>query len=244
MIEVEGLTKRYGSFTAVDNITFRVEKGQILGFLGPNGAGKTTTMRILTSYLPPSEGSARVEGFDVRTEPMEVKRRIGYLPESPPVYNDMTVKEYVTFCAQLKGVPGPDVAAAADRTMERCGLENRGRQLIGTLSKGYRQRVGLAQALVHNPPVLILDEPTSGLDPVQIIEIRKLIRDLADDHTVILSTHILPEVSVTCQAVAIIHEGKIRLADTLENLSKAGAESLEDTFLRVISSDVEEVATQ
>ena len=244
MIEVEGLTKRYGSFTAVDDITFKVEKGQVLGFLGPNGAGKTTTMRILTCYLPPTSGTARVAGFDVQAEPMEVKKRIGYLPESPPVYNDMTVREYVTFCAQLKGVAAAKRKEAVDTAIERCGLPDRRSQLIGTLSKGYRQRVGLAQALVHDPPVLILDEPTIGLDPAQIIEIRELIRDLAGDHTVILSTHILPEVGITCQAVAIIHEGRLRLVDTLANLSRGETGSLEDIFMRVITSDVEEVATQ
>ncbi len=244
MIEVERLTKQYGTFTAVDGISFKVEKGQILGFLGPNGAGKTTTMRILTSYLPANSGTARIDGFDVGTDPMEVKRRIGYLPENPPVYNDMTVTEYISFCAELRGMAAAEQTSAVDRTMDRCGLGDRRKQLIGTLSKGFRQRVGLAQALVHDPPVLVLDEPTIGLDPAQIIEIRELIKGLSSDHTVILSTHILPEVSVTCEAVVIIHEGRIRLADTLENLAKAGAESLEETFLRVISSDVEEVATQ
>jgi ABC-2 type transport system ATP-binding protein len=178
----------------------------------------------------------------VGTDPMEVKRRIGYLPENPPVYNDMTVTEYVSFCAQLRGLSAAAETSAVDNTIERCGLGDRRRQLIGTLSKGYRQRVGLAQALVHDPPVLVLDEPTIGLDPAQIIEIRELIKGLSSDHTVILSTHILPEVSVTCQAVVIIHEGKVRLAETLANLAEAGSDSLEETFLRVISSDVEEVA--
>jgi len=244
LIEVDGLTKRYGSFTAVDNVTFKVEKGQVLGFLGPNGAGKTTTMRILTCYLPPTSGTARIAGFDVQTDSMEVKKRIGYLPENPPVYNDMTVAEYVSFCAQLKGIPSARRKEAVDIAIERCGLQYRRKQLIGTLSKGYRQRTGLAQAIVHEPLVLILDEPTIGLDPAQIIEIRELIRGFADDHTVILSTHILAEVSVTCQAVAIINEGSIRLVETLDNLKKAGQESLEDVFLRVISSDVEEVAAE
>lgn len=242
MIEVERLTKRYGSFTVVDDITFRVEKGQVLGFLGPNGAGKTTTLRILTCYLPPTSGTARIAGFDVQDESMEVRKRIGYLPENPPVYDDMTVLEYVTFCARVKGVGKTRVREAVDRTIERCGLPNRRKQLIATLSKGYRQRAGLAGALVHDPPVLILDEPTIGLDPAQIIEIRELIRNLAGDHTVILSTHILPEVSVTCQAVAIIHEGKIRLVDSLANITHGNRESLEEIFLRVISQDVEEVA--
>lgn len=173
---------------------------------------------------------------------MEVRRRIGYLPESPPLYNDMTVREYVDFCAALKGVPRNKRAEAVSATLEKCGLEDRVNQLIGTLSKGYRQRTGLAQALVHDPEVLILDEPTIGLDPAQIIEIRELIKGLAGNHTVILSTHILPEVSVTCQAVAIIHQGKLCAADSLENLTRVHGESLEEIFLRVISSDVEEAA--
>ena len=242
MIEVRGLTKKYGTFTAVDDISFTVEKGQILGFLGPNGAGKTTTMRILTGYLPPTSGTALVAGYDVQEQSMEVRRRIGYLPESPPLYNDMTVREYVDFCAALKGVPRNKRAEAVSATLEQCGLEDRVNQLIGTLSKGYRQRTGLAQALVHDPEVLILDEPTIGLDPAQIIEIRELIKGLAGNHTVILSTHILPEVSVTCQAVAIIHQGKLCAADSLENLTRGHGESLEEIFLRVISSDVEEAA--
>ncbi len=242
MIEVRGLTKKYGTFTAVDDISFTVEKGQILGFLGPNGAGKTTTMRILTGYLPPTSGTALVAGYDVQEQSMEVRKRIGYLPESPPLYNDMTVREYVDFCAALKGVPGNKRAEAVAATLEKCGLEDRVNQLIGTLSKGYRQRTGLAQALVHDPEVLILDEPTIGLDPAQIIEIRELIKGLAGNHTVILSTHILPEVSVTCQAVAIIHQGKLCAADSLENLTRVHGESLEEIFLRVISSDVEEAA--
>jgi len=242
LIEVRGLTKKYGTFTAVDDISFTVEKGQILGFLGPNGAGKTTTMRILTGYLPPTSGTALVAGYDVQEQSMEVRRRIGYLPESPPLYNDMTVREYVDFCAALKGVPRNKRAEAVSATLEQCGLEDRVNQLIGTLSKGYRQRTGLAQALVHDPEVLILDEPTIGLDPAQIIEIRELIKGLAGNHTVILSTHILPEVSVTCQAVAIIHQGKLCAADSLENLTRVHGESLEEIFLRVISSDVEEAA--
>jgi len=242
LIEVRGLTKKYGTFTAVDDISFTVEKGQILGFLGPNGAGKTTTMRILTGYLPPTSGTALVAGYDVQEQSMEVRKRIGYLPESPPLYNDMTVREYVDFCAALKGVPGNKRAEAVAATLEKCGLEDRVNQLIGTLSKGYRQRTGLAQALVHDPEVLILDEPTIGLDPAQIIEIRELIKGLAGNHTVILSTHILPEVSVTCQAVAIIHQGKLCAADSLENLTRVHGESLEEIFLRVISSDVEEAA--
>ncbi len=240
MIEVEGLVKRYGDFTAVNNVTFRVETGQILGFLGPNGAGKTTTMRILTCFLPPTDGTARVSGFDVQEQSMEVRKRLGYLPENPPLYNDMTVWEYVEFAAQLKRVPRNRRRAAIDLAIERCGLENRRKQLIGTLSKGYRQRTGLAQAIVHEPDVLILDEPTIGLDPAQIIEIRELIKGFGGEHTVILSTHILPEVSVTCDSVAIIHEGRIRLVETLEEIRKAGDTSLEEVFMRVISGQHEE----
>lgn len=243
MIEVEGLTKRYGDFTAVNDVTFRVETGQILGFLGPNGAGKTTTMRILTCFLPPTHGTARVSGFDVQEQSMDVRKRLGYLPENPPLYNDMTVREYIEFAAQLKGVTRNRRRAAVDLAVERCGLQNRRKQLIGTLSKGYRQRTGLAQAIVHEPTVLILDEPTIGLDPAQIIEIRELIKGFGGEHTVILSTHILPEVSVTCDAVAIIHDGKIRLADTLENIKKDENITLEDVFMRVISGQHDEVSS-
>ena len=245
MIQVQSLWKRYGSFTAVSGISFQVEKGRILGFLGPNGAGKTTTMRILTGFLSPTAGTVKIDGLDVQEHPMEVRKRIGYLPENPPLYNDMTVQEYVSFCAQLKGVPGGKRREATESAIERCGLGARRTQIIGTLSKGYRQRVGLAQALVHDPPVLILDEPTIGLDPAQIIEIRRLIKNLAGSHTVILSTHILPEVSVTCQDVIIIHDGRIRAADTLANLTRPDdsvpGKSLEDTFIEVVSRDVEEV---
>jgi ABC-2 type transport system ATP-binding protein len=237
LIEVEGLTKRYGNFMAVDNATFRVESGHILGFLGPNGAGKTTTMRILTCFLPPTGGTARVAGFDVQTESMDVRKRLGYLPENPPLYDDMTVVEYIDFAAHLKGIPRQKRANAVDVAVGRCGLGDRRKQIIGTLSKGYRQRTGLAQAIVHEPAVLILDEPTIGLDPAQIIEIRELIKGFSNDHTVILSTHILPEVSVTCDSVAIIHEGRIRLVESMDSLNAAGNESLEEVFLRVISTD-------
>jgi ABC-2 type transport system ATP-binding protein len=209
MIEVESLTKRYGRATAVDGISFRVEKGEILGFLGPNGAGKTTTMRILTCYLPPTEGTARVGGYDVFSQPMEVKRRVGYLPESPPLYPDMTVEDYLGFCAKIKGVPSKQRQTRVAEAIEKCWAADVRSKLIGKLSKGYRQRVGLAQAILHNPDVLILDEPTAGLDPKQIIETRELIRGLGGDHTVILSTHILPEVQATCGRVIIIHEGKL-----------------------------------
>ena len=219
MIEVDHLTKRYGSLVAVRDLTFRVEKGEVVGFLGPNGAGKTTTMRILTCYQPATLGTARVAGFDVFDEPMEVKRRIGYLPEHPPVYSDMYVRSYLDFVARIKGVPPRDRRSRVDVAMERCGLTDRAKQLIGQLSKGYRQRVGIAQAILHDPDVIILDEPTIGLDPNQIQEIRRLIRGLGREHTVILSTHILPEVEMTCDRVIIINGGRIAAVDTPENLT-------------------------
>ena len=219
MIKVEGLTKRYGRTTAVRNISFEVEKGEIVGFLGPNGAGKTTTMRILTGFLPPTEGTASVDGMDVQEQPIEVKRRIGYLQESPPVYPEMTVWDYLEFVARLKGIASTDVAGRVDSVIDRCSIGGVRSKLNGQLSKGYRQRVGLAQALIHNPDVLILDEPTAGLDPKQIIEVRELIRELGGEHTIILSTHILPEVSTTCGRVIIINEGKIEASDTPENLT-------------------------
>jgi ABC-2 type transport system ATP-binding protein len=219
MILVEGLTKRYGRTTAVNNISFEVKKGDIVGFLGPNGAGKTTTMRMLTCFLPPSEGTASVAGFDVLENPMEVKRRIGYLPETPPLYPEMEVREYVEFTGRIKGISSADVGRRANEVIERCALGDVRDKLISKLSKGYRQRVGLAQALIHNPDVLILDEPTAGLDPKQIIETRKLIRSLAGEHTIILSTHILPEVSSTCETVIIINQGKLEAIDTPANLT-------------------------
>jgi ABC-2 type transport system ATP-binding protein len=219
MILVEGLTKRYGRATAVNNISFEVKKGDIVGFLGPNGAGKTTTMRMLTCFLPPSEGKASVAGFDVLEHPMEVKRRIGYLPETPPLYPEMEVREYLEFTGLIKGIAAINVGKRTDEVIERCALGDVRDKLIAKLSKGYRQRVGLAQALIHNPDVLILDEPTSGLDPKQIIETRKLIRGLAGEHTIILSTHILPEVSSTCETVIIINQGKLEAIDTPANLT-------------------------
>ena len=220
MIEVESLTKRYGRTTAVDGVSFRVERGEILGFLGPNGAGKTTTMRILTCYLPPTEGTARVAGYDVFSQPMEVKRRVGYLPETPPLYPDMSVREYLDFCSRIKGVPSKERKARVGAAIEKCRVGDVRDKLIAKLSKGYRQRVGLAQAILHNPDVLILDEPTAGLDPKQIIETRELIRSLAGDHTVILSTHILPEVSMTCGRVVIINKGRVVAEDTPDNLTR------------------------
>jgi ABC-2 type transport system ATP-binding protein len=220
MIEVDSLTKRYGRATAVDGISFKVEKGEILGFLGPNGAGKTTTMRILTCYLPPTEGKARVAGHDVFAEPMEVKKRVGYLPETPPLYPDMEVGEYLDFCAKIKGVASGERKTRIADAVEKCRVGDVRTKLIGKLSKGYRQRVGLAQAILHNPDVLILDEPTAGLDPKQIIETRELIRALAGSHTVVLSTHILPEVSMTCGRVVIINKGRVVAEDTPENLTR------------------------
>ena len=218
MIEVENLTKRYGRHTAVDGISFRVNKGEILGFLGPNGAGKTTTMRILTCYLPATEGTARIAGFDVFEQPLEVKRRVGYIPETPPLYPDMTVETFLDFCARIKGVPKGERASRIDDAMGKCRVGDVRKTLIGRLSKGYRQRVGLAQAILANPDVLILDEPTAGLDPKQIIETRELIKGLGGDHTIILSTHILPEVSMTCGRVVIINKGRVVAEDTPDNL--------------------------
>jgi ABC-2 type transport system ATP-binding protein len=228
MIKVEGLTKRYAHQVAVDNISFEVEKGQIVGFLGPNGAGKTTTMRVLTCFLPPSSGSARVADFDVLEQPMEVKKRIGYLPETPPLYPEMEVGEYLDFVGRIKGVPKDSLARRIDEVAEKCSVTDVKSKLIGKLSKGYRQRVGLAQAIIHNPDVLILDEPTSGLDPQQIIETRDLIKGLAGDHTIILSTHILPEVEQICEQVIIIAKGKLVAKDTVANLTSRlrGAETV------------------
>jgi ABC-2 type transport system ATP-binding protein len=230
MIKVEGLTKRYARKIAVDNISFEVAKGQIVGFLGPNGAGKTTTMRVLTCFLPPTAGSATVAGFDVVEQPMEVKRRIGYLPETPPVYPDMEVHEYLEFVGRIKGVPSADLAKRVHDVSEKCAVYDVRKTLIGKLSKGYKQRVGLAQAIIHNPDVLILDEPTAGLDPHQILETRDLIKGLAErgEHTIILSTHILPEVEQTCERVIIIAKGKLVATDTVANLTSRlrGAESV------------------
>jgi ABC-2 type transport system ATP-binding protein len=219
MIKVEGLTKRYARTVAVDNISFEVEKGQIVGFLGPNGAGKTTTMRVLTCFLPPSEGKATVAGFDVLENPLEVKKRIGYLPETPPLYPEMEVVEYLHFVGKLKGIGSGEIRSRVDDVMRRCAVTDVQNKLIGKLSKGYRQRVGLAQAIIHNPDVLILDEPTSGLDPKQIIETRELIRSLAGDHTIILSTHILSEVEHSCERVIIIAQGKLVAIDSVANLT-------------------------
>jgi len=219
MIKVEGLSKRYARNLAVDNISFEVEKGEIVGFLGPNGAGKTTTMRILTCFLPPTSGKASVAGFDTIEQPMEVKKRIGYLPETPPVYPEMEIQEYLTFVGKLKGMESNGLAKRVDEVMGRCAIGDVRSKLIGKLSKGYRQRVGLAQAIIHNPEVLILDEPTSGLDPKQIIETRELIASLGGDHTIILSTHILSEIEHACSKVIIISRGKVMATDTVSNLT-------------------------
>ena len=228
MIKVDGVTKRYARNVAVDNISFEVEKGEIVGFLGPNGAGKTTTMRVLTCFLPPTAGSAQVAGFDVTSQAMEVKKRIGYLPETPPLYPEMEVVEYLEFVGRLKGLPSDTLRKRVDEVMERCAVTDVRSKLISKLSKGYRQRVGLGQAIIHNPDVLILDEPTAGLDPKQIIETRGLIKNLAGEHTIILSTHILPEVEQTCQKVIIISKGKLVATDTVENLTNRlrGTESI------------------
>jgi ABC-2 type transport system ATP-binding protein len=246
MIKVEGLSKRYARTVAVDNISFEVEKGQIVGFLGPNGAGKTTTMRVLTCFLPPSEGKASVAGFDVLEQPMEVKKRIGYLPETPPLYPEMEVVEYLKFVGKLKGIVSRDLNSRVDEITRRCAIADVRDKLISKLSKGYRQRVGLAQAIIHNPDVLILDEPTSGLDPKQIIETRELIRSLAGDHTIILSTHILSEVEHSCERVIIISQGKLVAIDSVDNLtnrlrgSEAVAVELEAAAGRPNPSEVQQ----
>ena len=245
MIEVQHLTKRYGRVTAVDDVSFRVERGEILGFLGPNGAGKTTTMRILTGYQPATDGTAIVAGFDIFEQPVEAKQRIGYLPETPPLYPDMSVSEYLTFVAKIKGVPAGERRQRIRTVMERTRVADMADRLCSRLSKGYRQRVGLAQAIIHNPEVLILDEPTAGLDPKQIIETRELIKALAGDHTIILSTHILPEVSQTCQRVVIINKGHVVAVDTPANLT-ARLRGSETMYVQVEASgaDVTSVLTQ
>ena len=228
MIKVEGLTKRYARNVAVENISFEVGKGEIVGFLGKNGAGKTTTMRVLTCFLPPTAGKASVAGFDVLEQSLEVKKRIGYLPETPPLYPEMEIATYLTFVAKLKGIPAGEISKRVAEVCDRTGLASVKDTIIGKLSKGYRQRVGLAQAIIHNPDVLILDEPTSGLDPQQIIETRDLIKGLAGNHTIILSTHILPEVEQICEKVIIIAKGKVVATDSVENLTSRlrGSESV------------------
>lgn len=219
MIEVSQLTKMYGPRTAINDLSFEVAKGEIVGFLGPNGAGKSTTMKILTGFMPATSGTAKIAGFDVFENPLDVKARVGYLPENPPVYLEMPVEDYLEFAARIQGTPSNQVEKAVDVALEKTGLGDVAERLIGNLSKGYRQRVGLAQALVHNPEVLILDEPTVGLDPKQIIEIRELIKSLGSEHTVILSSHILPEVTATCQRIIVISKGRIVAQDTIESLT-------------------------
>ncbi len=218
MIEVEHLSKIYGSTAAIEDVDFSVEKGEILGFLGPNGAGKTTTMRIISGFIPATTGTAKVAGYDVHEQSLDVRRNIGYLPETPPLYPDMTVEGFLRFVARLKGVARSDRQSRVDWSLERCQLQDKRKVLIRKLSKGYKQRVGIAQAIVHAPPVIILDEPTVGLDPKQIIEVRNLIKSLAGEHTILLSTHILPEVSMTCDRVTIINGGKVVATDTPDNL--------------------------
>jgi ABC-2 type transport system ATP-binding protein len=235
MIEVNNLEKRYGDYIAVSGVTFSAKKGDILGFLGPNGAGKTTTIRMLATYLPPSGGSAKVAGFDIEREADQVRRRIGYLPEVPPLYPEMTVTEYLTFVARIKQIPSRNVPERVDYSIEKCFLKDVRNKLCQHLSRGYRQRVGIAQAIIHDPDVIILDEPTSGLDPKQIIEIRQTISSLAEKHTVILSTHILPEVSMVCSKVVIINRGRVVLEQELSELVKN--RSLEQVFIESVSAD-------
>jgi ABC-2 type transport system ATP-binding protein len=242
VIEVQHLSKRYGRVTAVDDVSFRVERGEILGFLGPNGAGKTTTMRILTGYMPASDGKAIVAGYDVFDQPIEAKARTGYLPETPPLYPDMSVVDYLTFVSKIKGVPSADRTQRVKAVMDRTRIADMANRQCGKLSKGYKQRVGLAQALIHNPDVLILDEPTAGLDPKQIIETRQLIKELAGNHTIILSTHILPEVSQTCQRVVIINKGRVVAVDTPENLT-ARLRGSETMYLQVDAGGADALPT-
>ena len=244
MIEARGLSKRYGDVVAVDDVSFTVGKGEVVGFLGPNGAGKTTTMRMLTGFLPPTDGSATIAGHDIFDEPLAARRSVGYLPETPPLYPEMTVRAYVQYVAKIKDVPRAARREAVDRALERCALADVASRVIGTLSKGYRQRVGLAQAIVHDPPVLILDEPTVGLDPIQIAEIRGLIAELAGEggdhqHTVILSSHILAEVSAICRRVIMINEGRKTVDAPIAELTADG-HSLEELFARETARDTAE----
>jgi gliding motility-associated transport system ATP-binding protein len=234
MIEVRDLSKRYGDLLAIDRVSFTAQKGEIVGFLGPNGAGKTTTMRIITGFLPASSGTVKVENFDIFDDAHEVRKRIGYLPENPPLYADMTVTSYLEFVGRIKGLTRAALPEAVDRVVQRCGLTEVTRRVLGHLSKGFRQRVGLAQALVHEPSVLVLDEPTIGLDPRQIRDIRSLITELAGQRTVILSTHILQEVVQICQKVVIINEGRVVVEDQIEHLTRDMP--LEEVFMRYISA--------
>ena len=240
MISVQGLTKRYGPIEAICDLSFEVGERQIVGFLGPNGAGKTTTMRILAGFIPATQGRAVLAGYDVHREPIEVKRRLGYLPENVPLYPEMIVKSYLRYVAEIKGLSRSSAINEVDRVMERFGVASIADRTIRHISKGYRQRVGLAQALIGNPPVLILDEPTVGLDPKQIVSIRQTIKDLADDHTVLLSTHILPEVAMICGRVIILNEGRIVAQEEMGGLT--GDRSLEEVFMEAISVDSEQPA--
>lgn len=239
MIEVEKLSKKYGDYTAVHEISFTAEKGQVVGFLGPNGAGKTTTIRILSTFLPPSSGKALVAGYDIKKESDEVRKRIGYLPETPPLYNEMTVTEYLRFVGQIKGVSSSALKSRVGEVIEKCFLSEVSKKLCGQLSKGYRQRVGLAQAIIHDPDVIFLDEPTSGLDPRQIIDIRKLIKELGKEKTLLLSTHILSEVSMVCDKVVVVNKGRVVKEGLIEDLTKET--SLEQLFLESVSLDEESV---
>lgn len=236
MIEVVNLTKKYGSLRAVDGVSFTIPAGRITGFLGPNGAGKSTTMRVITGFTPASVGKVRVAGFDVARQPLEVKRRIGYLPEHVPLYEEMTVRGFLGFVAGIKEIPRGNRQTEIDGVMERCGLTAMANRIIGNLSKGYRQRVGLAQALLGNPPVLILDEPTVGLDPRQIAEVRTMVRALGGKHTILLSTHILPEVSMVCDSVIIIHRGRVVYDGPVPDAGRGGA-SLEELFMCAVAAD-------
>ena len=238
MIEVHGLTKMYGDRVAIQDISFSVAKGEILGFLGQNGAGKTTTMKILTCFMPSTSGTASVAGFDVFDKPLEVKRRIGYLPETPPVYLELLVSEYLDFVAELRGIPKAEKARRIDGVVDRCGLGDVRRRLIGNLSKGYRQRVGLAQALIHDPEVLILDEPTVGLDPKQVAEARALIKSLRQSHTVIYSTHILSEVAATCDRIIVVDQGKIVAQEALNSMGTTGTMAKTEVVVQKLSPDV------
>jgi ABC-2 type transport system ATP-binding protein len=237
MIEVKKLTKAYGSHQALKGLSFKVAKGEVVGLLGPNGAGKSTTMKILSAFMPATSGEIVVAGHNVVDEPLEVKRKVGYLPEHPPLYTELRVKEYLEYVASLKQVPRAERAKRVEFVLDKCGLLPRQQQIIGTLSKGYQQRVGIAQALVHNPEVVILDEPTVGLDPIQIVEIRHLIKSLATSHTVILSTHILPEVVMTCNRVLLINRGQILVDGSVASLTESSGESLEQAYLRIVSQD-------
>ena len=242
MIEARELSKRYGEVMAVDRVSFSVERGEVVGFLGPNGAGKTTTMRMLTGFVPPTDGGASIAGHDIFEDPLAARRSVGYLPEMPPLYPEMTVRSYVTYVARIKDVPRRARAEAVDRALERCALADVRSRVIGTLSKGYRQRVGLAQAIVHDPPVLILDEPTVGLDPIQIGEIRELIAELAAGegdtrHTIVLSSHILAEVAAICRRVIMINDGRKTVDASIEELTRDG-QSLEQLFAREAARDV------